>query len=83
MKTRMNKGEVLAWIHGFEASRKVERALARKEPADPATSVALGLSLTEFARHCSAGELGRDRARDDDVRIVRERWAKLRRANKS
>lgn len=76
----MKKEDVLAWIHGFEAARGVERDLARKEPVDAAGSVAIGLSLTEFARRCSGGELGRDGARDDDVRIVRERWAKLRRA---
>jgi hypothetical protein len=83
MTTRMKKDEVLAWIHGFEAAREVERGLARKEPVDPAGSVAIGLSLTEFARRCSGGEFARDRARDDDVRIVRERWAKLRQAKKS
>ncbi|MGQ0591706.1 MAG: hypothetical protein ACT4QB_03400 [Gammaproteobacteria bacterium] len=79
----MKKEEVLAWIHGFKAAREVERDLARKEPVDSAGSVAIGLSLTEFARRCSGGELGRDRARNDDVRIVRERWARLRRPNKS
>lgn len=83
MTTRMKKDDVLAWIHGFEAAREVERDLARKEAVDPSGSVAMGLSLTEFARRCGGGELGRDRARDDDVRIVRERWAKLRRAKKS
>lgn len=76
----MKKEDVLAWIHGFEAAREVERDLARKEPVDSAGSMAIGLTLTEFARRCSGGDLGRDRARDDDVRIVRERWAKLRRA---
>lgn len=76
----MKKEEVLSWIRGFEAARAVERDLARKEPVDSAGSVATGLSLTEFARRYGGGELGRDRARDDDVRIVRERWAKLRRA---
>ncbi|MGH8479441.1 MAG: hypothetical protein ACREXK_07690 [Gammaproteobacteria bacterium] len=79
----MKKEEVLAWIRGFEAAREAERALARKEPVDPAGSLAIGLSLTEFARRCSGGEPGRDRARDDEVRIVRERWAKLRRAYES
>ena len=82
MTTRMKKEDVLAWIHGFEAAREVERDLARKESVDPAGSVAIGLSLTEFARCCSGEGFGRDRARDDDVRIVRERWAKLRRAKK-
>lgn len=80
MTTRMKKEDVLAWIHGFKAAREVERDLARTEPVDSAGSVAIGLSLTEFARRCGGGELGRDRTRDDDVRIVRERWAKLRRA---
>ena len=83
MTTRMKKDDMLAWIHGFEAAREVERDLARKEPVDSTGSVAIGLSLTEFAGRCGGEGFGRDRARDDDVRIVRERWAKLRRANKS
>ena len=83
MTTRMKKEDVLAWIHGFKAAREVERDLARKEPVDSAGSVAIGLSLTEFAGRCGGGELARDRTREDDVRIVRERWAKLRRAYRS
>lgn len=79
----MKRKEVLAWIEGFEAAREAERDLARKEPVDTARSVALGLSLAEFARRCRGDEIRGDRARDDDVRVVRERWAKLRRANKS
>ncbi len=80
MTTRMKKDRVLAWIHGFEAAREAERDLARNEPVDSAGSVAIALSLTEFARRCGGEGFGRDQARDDDVRIVRERWAKLRRA---
>jgi hypothetical protein len=39
MATRMKKDDVLAWIHGFEAAREVERDLARKEPIDSAGSM--------------------------------------------
>ena len=49
------KEDVLAWIHGFKATREVERDLARKEPVDSAGSVAIGLSLTEFARRGGGG----------------------------
>lgn len=79
----MEKAQVLAWIHGFEAARDAERALARREPVDPGRSLALGLSLIEWARRSGGGVLGRDRRRDEEVRSVRERWAKLWRAIES
>jgi hypothetical protein len=82
MTTPMKKEQVLAWIHGFEAAHEAERDLARKEPIDPAGSMASGLSLIEWASRLGGGEPARDRARDDEVRIVRERWAKLRQARK-
>jgi hypothetical protein len=79
MTKKMKKEDALAWVKGFEAAHEVERALCRKEPLDPAGAMALGLGVTELARRMSS-EPGPDRARDDEVRIVRERWARLRRA---
>lgn len=80
MKTRLNKEDVLAWIRGFEAVREVEREAARREPRDPARSMAVGLGLIEFAKQCGGGSFPTDRIRDDEVESVRERWATLRRA---
>lgn len=83
MKTRLKKEDVVAWIRGFEAAREAERDLVRGEAVDPARSVAVGLSLIEFARRCGGGAFTRDQVRDDEVQAVRERWAKLRRAHTS
>jgi len=83
MKTRLKKEDVVAWIRGFEAAREAERDLVRGAAVDPERSVALGLALIEFARQHGGNAFQRERAWDDDVRAVRERWAKLRRAYES
>lgn len=81
MASKMTHQGMLAWQHGFEAARKAERLLTRREPVNVERSIRLTLSLIEICQRQgiwprSGSEVERERS----ATVVRERWIKLKQA---
>jgi hypothetical protein len=80
MATQLEKARVLAWLSGFEAARRADRARLRQEPVDCQRSIRLALGLMKLIRAQGEPTIEDRRMREEAVDRVRQRWVTLKKA---
>ena len=72
------RGELEAWLDGFDAVHAADAEAARRNPTDSATAVRLALALMTAVWDANDGRLPADLVRDRDAAAVRTAWCRLR-----
>lgn len=78
--SKLDREDLLRWQASWRAVERLDRAERRDRPPDPATTIALSLSLIDMAARMHGWPRKRDRREEEEAQRLNRVWRRLREA---